>query len=152
MKIPVPELIIAAVISLAVLSAEKGSIAGVINASAKAGERLTGSWTSYSPTRFGARTVEFFGNGTCQFRAGTNEAFPCKWRETENSRAQIDATVSGRAEVFSASRAGDYLVVTEPGRETSYVRVNTKAAYAREQQVKGPPTFTLPWTIESDQR
>jgi hypothetical protein len=152
MKIPVPELVVASLIALAIISTESGSIAGVISTSVKTGEQLTGSWASYSPTRFGARTVEFFANGTCQFRAGVNEAFPCKWRETENGRAQIDAAVSGRDELFSASIAGDYLVVMEPGREITYVRTNTKAAYARQQMVRGPATFTIPWTIEPDQQ
>lgn len=138
MNIPVPELIIASLISVAFFATENGKLAGVIHTSAKAGEQITGSWTSYSPTRFGARSVEFLGNGTCQFRGGVSETIPCKWRETENGRAQIDAAVSGRTELFSATITGDYLVVMEPGRELSYVRANTKAAYARQQMVKGP--------------
>jgi hypothetical protein len=134
MKIPVPELVVASLVFLAIISVESGSIAGMIGASTKAGERFTGTWTSYSPTRFGATSVEFFANGTCQFRAGAGEAFFCKWREAENGQAKIDATASGRAEVFSASMAGDYLVIKEPGRETPYVRSDSKAAHAHERQ------------------
>ena len=152
MNIPVPELIVASLMAVAMFSTESGSVAGMISTSVKAGEQITGSWTSYSPTRFGARTVEFSRNGACQFRAGVDEAFPCKWRETENGRAQINATVSGRAELFSASIAGNYLVVREPSREISYVRVNTKEAYAREQQVKGPSNAIIPWSLEPDQK
>lgn len=152
MKIPVPELIIASLMAVAMYSTESGSVAGIINTSVKAGEQITGSWASYSPTRFGARTAEFSANGTCQFRAGENEAFPCKWRETENGRAQIYATGSGRAELFFASIAGNYLVVREPSREISYVRANTKEAYAREQRVKGPTNAIIPWSLEPDQR
>lgn len=144
MKIPVPELVVASLMSLAMIPMESGSIAGVIGASAKTGERITGAWTSYSPIRFGARTVEFFGNGTCQIHVGADEAFPCKWHETENGRTTMEAMVSGRAEVFSASMTGDYLVVMEPGRETPYVRANTKAAYERQQMAKGPSNFTIP--------
>ena len=79
MNIPVPELIVASLMAVALISTESGSIAGLINVGAKADERITGTWTSYSPTRFGARTVEFFGNGTCQIRAGANGTSPCKW-------------------------------------------------------------------------
>lgn len=88
MKIPFPELIVAALASLAIISTENGSVAGMIGTSAKTGERITGTWTSYSPTRFGAINVEFFGNGTCQFRAGTDEPFPCKWHAAENGRTK----------------------------------------------------------------
>ncbi|MBI2289267.1 MAG: hypothetical protein HYU73_02800 [Betaproteobacteria bacterium] len=138
--------------AVALISTESGSIAGVINVSAKADERIAGTWTSYSPTRFGARTVEFFGNGTCQIRAGAEGTSPCKWQALENGRAQIEATVSGSAEVFSASVAGDNMIIKEPGRETPYVRVNTKEAYARQQLVRGPSDFTLPWDFEPSQR
>jgi len=152
MKIPVPELIIASLMAVALISTETGSIAGVIKVSAKAEERITGTWTSYSPTRFGARTVEFLGNGTCQIRAGADGTSPCKWQALENGRAQIEATVSGSAEVFSASVTGNNMIIKEPGRETPYVRANTKEAYARLQLVKGPSDFAIPWTIEPDQR
>lgn len=152
MNIPVPELIVASLMSLAMISTESGSIAGVINLSAKADKQITGTWTSYSPTRFGARTVEFFGNGTCQIRAGADGTSPCKWQALENGRAQIETMVSGSAEVFSASVAGDNMIIKEPGRETPYVRANTKEAYARQQLVKGPSDFTIPWAFEPDQR
>ncbi len=152
MKIPVPELIIASLMAGALISTESGSVAGVINISAKADEQITGTWTSYSPTRFGARTVEFFGNGTCQIRAGAEGSSPCKWQALENGRAQIEATVSGSAEVFSASVAGDNMIIKEPGRETPYVRANTKEAYARQQLVRGPSDFTIPWAFEPSQR
>ncbi len=153
MKIPVPELIVASLMSLAMVSMESGSVAGMIGTSAKTGgERITGTWTSYSPTRFGARTVEFFGDRTCQFRAGTDEAFPCKWRETEIGQAQIEATVSGRAEVFSVAVAGDNMVIKEPGRETPYVRSDSKAAHERQQLVKGPSSFAIPWAYEPAQK
>src|SRR3989304_8689169 len=144
MKIPVPELIIASLMAAAMFSTESGSVAGIITTSVRSGEQIAGSWTSYSPTRFGARTVEFSGSGTCRFRAGADEELPCKWRETENGRVQINATVSGRVELFSASVAGNYLVVREPSREISYVRANTKEAYARELQVKGPSNALIP--------
>lgn len=153
MNLPVPELIIASVMAVALISTEKSdSIAGVINLSAKADEQITGTWTSYSPTRFGARTMEFFGNGTCQIRAGAEGTSPCKWQALENGRAHIEATVSGSAEVFSASVAGDNMIVKEPGREIPYVRANTKEAYARQQMVKGPSAFTIPWAFEPSQR
>jgi len=152
MNIPIPELIIASLMAVALVSTESGSIAGVINLSAKADEQIAGTWTSYSPTRFGARTVEFFGNGTCQIRAGANGTSPCKWQALENGRAQIETTVSGTAEVFSASVAGDNMIIKEPGREAPYVRVNTREAYVRQQMVKGPSAFTIPWTIEPSQR
>jgi len=145
MKIPVPELIIGSLMAVAMVSTESGGgIAGMINLSAKTGERFAGAWLSYSPTRFGAMSAEFFGNGTCQFHVGANDAFPCKWHETENGRAKIEATVSGRAEIFSATVAGDYLLVMDPGRETPYVRADSKAAHERQKMLKGPSSF-IPW-------
>jgi len=153
MNLPIPELIIASVMAVALISTEKGdSFAGVINLSAKADEQITGTWMSYSPTRFGARTVEFFGNGTCQIRAGAEATSPCKWQALEKGRAQIEATVSGSIQVFFASVAGDNMIIKEPGREAPYVRANTKEAYARQQMVKGPSDFTIPWAFEPSRR
>lgn len=152
MNIPVPELIIASLMAVALVSTESGSIAGVINLSAKSDEQIAGTWTSYSPTRFGARTVEFSGNGTCQIRAGAEGTSPCRWQALGNGLAQIEATVSGSTQVFSASVAGNNMIIKEPGREAPYVRVNTKEAYARQQMVKGPSDFIIPWTIEPSQR
>lgn len=145
MKIPVPELIVASLMSIAMISTETGSVPGIISISAMTGERITGTWTSYSPTRFGATSVKFLGNGTCQFREGADDAFPCKWQETGNGQANIQTLVSGRAEVFSATVTGDYLVVMEPRRETPYVRADSKAAHERQQLAKGPSNFTIPW-------
>ena len=145
MKIPIPELVVASVMALAMIASETGGVAGVNSTGVKTGERLTGTWTSYSPTKFGAMNAEFVGNGTCQFRKGAGGVIPCKWEETENGRAKIEATVSGGTEVFSATVTGDYLVVMEPGRETPYVRTDSKAAHERQQLVKGPSNFTIPW-------
>jgi len=152
MNLPVPELIVASLMAVALISTESGSIAGVINVSAKADERITGTWTSYSPTRFGARTVQFFGNGTCQIRVRAVGTSPCKWQALENGRAQIETTVSGSAEVFSASVAGNNMIIKEPGRETPYVRASTKEAFARQQLARGPSDLTIPWGVEPAQR
>lgn len=155
MQIPVIEIVVASLLSFAMISTDSGNITGVIKAastSAKAGEDITGSWSSYSPTRYGNSSVEFFANGTCQFNAGTNGAFPCKWREAENGRARIEATGSGKYEIFSASIAGDYMVVKEPGRETQYVRSNSKAAFERQKMAKGPSDFVIPNLFIPDQK
>jgi len=145
MKLPIPELIIGSLMAVAMISTESGGgIAGMINISAKTGEHFTGTWLSYSPTRFGAMSAEFSGNGACQFRGGGTDAFPCKWHETENGRAKIEATVSGRAEIFSATVTGDYLLVMDPGRETPYVRADSKSAHERQKMVRGPSSLR-PW-------
>ncbi len=145
MNIPIPELVIASLISLVMISPKSVDIAGMLRTSDKAGEHFSGTWKSYSPTRFGAMSMEFAQNGKCQIRTGTDEASSCRWEETAIGRAKIEAMVAGRDQVFSASLTGDYLVVMEPGRESHYVRSNTKAAHQRQQMVKGPSTFTLPW-------
>ena len=145
MNIPVPELIIASLISIVMISPDNVDIAGMIRANQKPGEHFSGTWQSYSPTRFGALSMEFAANGECQIRKGANETFSCKWQATENGRAKIRATVSGKIEVLSASVTGDYLVVMDPGREIPFVRANSKAAHERQKLANGPPNFTLPW-------
>ena len=145
MNIPVPELIIASLMSIVMISPDNVDIAGLIRTSQKPGEYFAGTWQSYSPTRFGAMSMEFAENGECQIRRGRNEISPCQWRETENGRAEIRATVSGRLELLSATARGDYLVVTDPGRETQFVRANSKAAHERQRLANGPSDFPRPW-------
>ena len=145
MNIPVPELIIASLMSVVMIFPDNVDIAGRIRANEKPGEYFAGTWQSYSPTRFGAMSMKFVENGECQIRKGANEILPCKWRETENGRAEIRATASGRVEVLSATVTGDYLVVMDPGRETPFVRANSKAAHERQKLANGPSDFTLPW-------
>ena len=155
MQIPVTEIVVASLLSFAMISSDSGSIAGVIKVAsspAKAGEQITGSWSSYSPTRYGHSSVEFFANGICQFSFGANTALPCKWREAENGQARIEAAGNGKNEVFSASIAGDYMVVKEPGRETSYVRTNSRAAFQRQKMAAGPSDHLIPRFFESDQK
>lgn len=148
MNIPIPELILASLIPLFMISTERGDVAGMIRTGDKTSERFVGTWTNYSPTQFSAMRVEFVENGTCQFHKGAEEMFSCKWEEIDAGRARIRATVSGREEVFSASMAGDYMVVREPGRETPYVRAKTRAAYERERLANGPSKSSIPWNFQ----
>ena len=154
MQLPITEIVIASLMSVAMLSTDTGSIAGIINGptSIKAGEQIEGRWTSYSPTRFGASNVEFFANRTCQFNGDSRETFPCRWQEAEAGHARIEAQVSGRYEIFLASIAGDYMVVKEAGRETPYVRANSKAAFERQRIAQGPSDFLIPNFFVPDQK
>ena len=140
MKLPYTE-IAASLFMLISVSPIEG-VGGMINAftaSVMSGGRFTGAWTSYTPTRFGERSVEFFGNGKCQLRPSADGKLPCKWQETGNGRrTTIQATVSGNTEVYYATIAGDTMIVKEPGRETPYVRVNSREAYERQRLAKGP--------------
>ena len=127
------------ILLLAMTFTESGSVAGVISAGGGAGERITGHWTSYSPTRFGDRTVEFFGNGSCVLRVGMEQSFPCKWHEPENGQSRVEASSlsGGGTEVFWVAVAGDNLILREPARETQYVRSDSRAAQERKAQIKG---------------
>ena len=133
MKLPVLELIGVALVSLAMASTQ-----GLIGPGTQSSERITGDWTSYTPTRFGATSVEFGAHGRCQFRMGADDTYPCKWEETGNGQTTITIVASGRTETYFASVAGDIMVVREPGRETSYVRVNSREAYERQRLARGP--------------
>lgn len=133
MKLPLLELIGVALMSLAMASTQN-----LISPGTESGERITGDWTSYTPTRFGATSVKFVANGRCEFRIGADETYPCKWQETGTGQTTIMAFVSGRTETFFASVSGDTMVVREPGRETSYVRVNSREAYERQRLARGP--------------
>lgn len=155
MQIPVTEIVVASLLSIAMISSDSGSIVGVIkiaSPSVKTGNEITGNWSSYSPTRYGFSSVDFSANGTCQFNSSANDVLPCKWREAENGRARIETTGSGKNEVFSASITGDYMVVKEPGRETSYVRTNSRAAFQRQKMAAGPTDQLIPRFFESDQK
>src|SRR3972149_10954309 len=125
MRVPFGEIAASLLLISSPMSTESGGFVGAIPEAAS-DARIAGTWTSYTPTRFGMTTAEFFADGTCRFRLGEDETHPCKWQGTGNGRKTIFAVVSGgRTETYVASVSGDTMVIKAPGRETPAVRADS---------------------------
>lgn len=139
MNVPYAEIAAALLLMTAITVPESGDVVGgVLVASSKSGGSFTGEWTSYTHTQFGTTGVEFFEGGKCGFRTSANTTLPCKWDETANGRTTMRVTELGITEAYSATVSGDTMIIREPGRETRYVRVNSRDAYERRRLVNGP--------------
>ncbi len=89
---------------------------------AKTAQDIVGKWKSESITRQGTITAKFSENGTCYFRESGREEESCNWTAPGSGQTKIVITFPGKSEAAFASAVGDRLFVSEPARETFFVR------------------------------